>query len=306
MKKFKYLLLLIFFVIPFKTFALEDNDHYFNLTIPENYYSDITSVKFGGNTTMFDFIEELKSYNPIYRNISVIIYYSGTSFNTLDVFLHPLNSVASIGIYGESSTNNRELIYQTLYFSSNSIRLRFSSTTDPTSVLDSEIIKSIKACMEENTCPSAKPTESTYTGTYSFSSSSGSLANSSYRIENFDSSLDYDIPLVNFLYYSNLHYTLIKPTNTAYLVRTLKYNSMNLEYYNNFPTYLQYLDQSDDPDDPDNPIDTNVGVWKNKVIWFVDNNSEYGVLVNLYILIFISVILLSFICFIKLIRKNRW
>ena len=102
---------------------------------------------------------------------------------------------------------------------------------------------------------------------------------------------------------------MVQYGNTDYVLRNIQYNSHELSFYGNFPTYLEYLDNPvnpDNPDNPDSPIDTNVGVWKNKVIWFVDNNSEYGVLVNIYILFFISIICTSFIAFVKMIRKNRW
>ena len=299
MKKIKYLLLLILF-IPLNTFAITQNDKYFNLEFPSTFHDDFTNLQFGANTDLKDVLDELMSYHNNYKNLTLIVYYNANGFYRLNVYLSPLDSVNSVSIFGQISGSSLT-INNTISFSKGSVRYQFATSNSSTSLLDSVAFSSIKDCLENNICTTTRPTETTYDGTYSFVNSNSSVSNTNYIINNFDDSLDYNISNLNLLYYSDVNFTLVPSSNTSYYVRNIKYNDMNIDYYSFLPSYVDYVNIPDNPD-----IDTDVGFWKNHVYWFVDNNSEYGVLVNLYILFFISVIGTSFIAFIKLIKKSRW
>ena len=69
MKKIKYLLLLILF-IPLNTFAITQNDKYFNLEFPSTFHDDFTNLQFGANTDLKDVLDELMSYHNNYKNLT--------------------------------------------------------------------------------------------------------------------------------------------------------------------------------------------------------------------------------------------
>lgn len=304
LKKFLILLLFIF-LLPFKTFALEQKDKYFNLVFPDSFHDDLISQKFGGSSDILDITDSISKLNNNYRNVSIILIYNSNNFYRLNILLHPKDSVNSFSLYGVISGSNL-VINQYLTFSKQSQRWQISPNNGDVSFLESNAYTQIKNCIELGNCPTSKPSESTYTGTITFASGTSSVSSNYPVISNFDNNLDYDIVYHNLLYFTNSKYLLVDNTNDSNVIRSIKYNDMAISEYDNFPSYLEYVNKPDEPVNPDEPLDTNVGVWKNWVYWFVDNNSEYGVLVNIYIFLFISVIFCSILYLLNLLKKMRW
>lgn len=304
MKKIIFLFLLFLF-IP-KAYAVENYNNYFNLIIPSNY-SDILEYEYGANTKIIDIKNELDTYHNNYYNYAIFHYMTASyTLSYTYIYLMPLNSVPAVNAYANVGSSNTSF---TLIYSTSGIRIGIQPSDSTTSVLDSAMFSSIKNCMENNVCDSSKPAETTYTGNIQYNINQGAFSNNRFKIVDFDSTVDYDVDDLSVLYYSPLHFNYLAFTgNSSQYVRKLKLMGSDIDFYDELPNYLDYIsipDIPDNPDNPDNPIDTNVGVWKDYIPWFVDNNSEYGVLVNIYIYIFILGIGFSIYLLIKLLEKGR-
>ena len=309
MKKIKYLLLLIL-LLPFNVFAIVDNTYKFYLNYPTNVATDISSsssVYFGANTTLKDLLDDLATIDTTNRKMLIVFNYGSGSFNKIVISALPLNSLPYVNYY-ETLSGTSYKMNQYVYNDLTTYSYTITSSSSGGSILDSNYYQSLKDCFTLNTCSTTKPSETDFTLTTNITSNKN-ITSTTFSTSDYSDTSDFTTNMRSLVYFSDYSISLEEKTGTTNYNRNVVIeNTTNVNVGDLFPTYTDFYNISfrQTEPEPEPEPDSDVGFWKSHVYWFVDNDSEYGVLVNIYILFFITIIGTSFIVFVKMIRKNRW
>ena len=259
-----------------KVNALVNLNTKFDFTIDEDLTSSVIAnyqniMSDLGDSTYYDYVITYKG------NQSFLVFLTKASFH-------------SVYVYKEYSYTNFHLD------DDNYIYIAFDTTTDLT---NSSVYSLIKSCYvggfdNDSNCWSIDDGNGVYVG-----SGSNNPGIVSIGLGNDD---DLTATLTQYYYYSSVPlYNYIDSNNensNDVFYKSLYINDTLIEEGDNFPTYYSLYIGEPEPEPPIPSQDTIV----NNIYWFTDNITEYDVLVNIYVLLFLycfSMIILKLLIIVK-------
>ena len=252
---------------------------YYNVTMRD---LDIDEKYIYGNVSFKSYFDNLIALQSETYDLNISI--SITASNTIDkiyVFLIQKNVVNYISTYVEPTRN--------FYFEkTSSMSVKKFNLTSFTEEYATAFYNKVKDCMENNTC------------SIDGSSISISASNSLTGVSNIDNiSVDITFPNFtgsqstnNFLMYASSIFLYTEQQDSNYYVKKVKINNVELEGGDDFPSYYDifypYTPEPEPEPEPEPTPEVSHNIM-DKIYWFYDNSNEYGVLVNIYIVLFIYV-----------------
>ena len=299
-----------------KVYANSNASTTFSFNIPE---VNLENYQIFSDYNALDFFNNLKNNESNYVNNYFVYYYTLDNGDfRFQILVFNNNNPFNLSFVG-NGTNlkygniSSQSVYSYFFFRSGGVNVGSSSST---------VYSNLMSCLTSNTnCTQSVSENNNYQqqiNTQTFSTIT--LLESNTQLTNNNSSYDFVSYLSytkfrGYPFYSNV--TLINDLTLAtddasLFAKSINVNGQYITQGDEIPTYYDFYlysppDEPDDPVDPDNPDNPDDKSIVDYIYWFTGENlTEYDVLVNLYVLLFLYCVTNLVIKFLTFVKGVKW